>query len=344
MDDNLKLTQLAMSEFKVDSVTDFCLTTHGNSVILCGNGFDFHILEMLYSIETLILLPYNVKYVSVSQEKPLTNLIKPIDLVKIYARSSVLESQAISLDPIYVTECSLEPARPRLLQAELINVGEHKHICCVLNTFGACDIMEKDSITKEWKSVATNLNKILVTDAFPIKKSPSDLKTFTDFRSFIDIYLITAFSWSKIADYIVIYVGTALGYVVALKYLPGNHEFEVLFQAKTSLERISYITSKDQLMLVASQEGQVRVLKIDFTKMSLNELDFLWSKKDRMACRKAFITHSEEWNSYLIVFPKGAHVLAYRLNEEGHVISNSTLYTSGIKITGKQLFHFLKNR
>ncbi|XP_061393841.1 uncharacterized protein LOC133329383 [Musca vetustissima] len=334
MDENLKLTQLAIREFKVDNAHDFCLNSLGNDMLLGGNSYEFHILEMLYSVELLIPLPYHIKYVQVSHDKPLTNLSNPIDLVKIYETANVLESQELSMDPLYVYECSVEPIKPRLLQADLVQGHNNEHLCCMLNTYGSCELLHKDVLTHEWIVLKTNLNNVLLSNVFPLNKTPKDIKNFSTYKEFIGTYTITAFTWSFIDDWPVIYVATAIGYVVALKFRWETNEFVELFRCKTSMGRITYMTTKDNLLIAACNLGQVALLTIDSTRRTLTEKHYLWSKKDRMNCRKAIINYSQLWKSYFIVYCKGANILAYRLDTDGNILSNSTLYTKGIKVTG----------
>ncbi|XP_073839621.1 uncharacterized protein [Musca autumnalis] len=334
MEDNLKITQLALSEFKVDAAHDFCLTSMGNNIVLSGNSHEFHILEMLHSVELLIPLPYHVKFVHVSQDKPLTSLINPIDLVRIYETSNAMESQELSLEPLYVYECSVEPAKPRILQADLLEGPDNTTLCFMLNTYGACDILQKDAITHEWTTIKTNINQVLINNVFPVNTPSKDINKFSLFKNFIGTYTITAFTWSYIGDLQVIYVATAIGYVIVLKFCYETREFTELFHYKTSLERITYIAAKDNFLIVACTQGQVGLLQIQPTKMALSEKHYLWSKKDRMGCRKILMNYSQECKSYFLVFCKGAHILAYRLDIEGNILSNSTLYTKGIKISG----------
>ncbi|XP_013112071.2 uncharacterized protein LOC106090444 isoform X1 [Stomoxys calcitrans] len=328
--DNLKLKQLAISELKIESVTDFCLHTYGNDVVLWGHCSEFHILEMLYSVDLLIPLPFRLAQVQMTQKKPLTHLIKDIDLVSIYSDCDVLESQDLSMDPIYVYDCSVEPVKPRLLHAELL--GNDCQMCCMLTTYGACEMAQRDACTNEWRLVKTNLNKIFIAEIFPITKSPSDIKTFKQFKHFIDNYVITHFTWSPRAEENVIYVSVASGYVVALSYLPDERQFKERFKLKTSLDRIVYMEAKDHLLLVASAMGEVLLLNIG--PHALTHIDYLWNKKDRMACRHAVINYSEQWSAYVIIYCKGAHILAYLCSTEGHIMANSTLYLKGIKISG----------
>ncbi|XP_075162199.1 uncharacterized protein LOC142234877 [Haematobia irritans] len=331
--ESLKLTQLATSELKIESVTEFCLHSYDNNIVLWGHGTEFYILEMLYSVDFLIPLPFRVRNVQVTQSKPLTNLIKPIDLVKIYAKSNALESQELSMEPLYVHECSVEPVKARILHAELVD--NNCQLCCMLTTYGACEMAtQNDILTYEWKPMKTNLSKMLITEVFPIKKSPSDIKTFKQFKDFIDHYTITYFTWSKSQemDSLVVYLGTANGFIVVLKYLPHLEEYKELFRYKTPFTRIVYITVKDNLLLVGSGMGELILLNIG--KTSLTNLNYLWSKKDRMNCRNALITCCAKWKSYFVVFCKGSHILCYRVSPDGQVLANSTLYLKGIKITG----------
>lgn len=331
---NLKLVQLAVSEFKLDTPSDFCLNSHDNHMTLIGNTNDICVMDLKYSFDSLILLPYSIKFCLVPQDKPFINLVKHVDFVKLYGAGSVEESQELSLDPVYTAGCSIDPPKARVLQVGIIPT-DTLNVCCILTTYGVCALYQKNNSTEEWEPFETNLSKILITDVFPMKISPMDIKSYKDLKNYVNQYLITCFTWSIYSNELIIYLGTAAGYVIALKYMETSQAFKEYCCLKTSLDRLSYIAIYNNILLVSSDQGQVRLMKINHDANTLEELDYLWSKKDRMSCRKAVINYNENLNSYLVVFCKAAHVLAYRLNLEGSIISSSTLYIRGIKITGK---------
>ncbi|XP_065360571.1 uncharacterized protein LOC135954355 [Calliphora vicina] len=330
---NMKLTQLSTSEFKLDSVGDFCLNSNGNCMILIGNSNEITILELMNSCDTMVLMPYSNKQITICQDKPISDIIRDIDLVKIYETGTVHESQELALDLIYTAECATEPLKARFLQADIITKN-NTNFCCILTTYGYCEIYQKVVITEEWKSLDTNLSHVLLTDVFSTKVSPTHIKTYNDLKTFTNKFIITCFAMSVHSSDMIIYLGTAAGYVIALKYVEATRKFEEQYHLKTSLNRISCMVVHNNLMLVGCDQGKVRLVKINFENSCLQELDYLWDKADRMTCRKAVFTYSEDLRSYFVVFCKTAHILAYRVDLEGAVVSSSTLYVSGIKITG----------
>lgn len=328
----LKFTQTAVGEFRAESHMDFCLHGFNNDIVLYSNSNEFYILDLMYNCDFLNNIPYRIKHVKVLQEKPLVNLVKHVDYMTIYKNGSVLESQELAIDHIYVADCSMEPPKPRLIKAELVPAANTSKLCCVLTSYGACDMLAKDPISLEWYSLNTKLNQLLIGDVFAMRKSPSNIETFSDLRNFVDTYYITYFAWHS-RD--IIYLGTAKGCIVALKYLENEKEFKMLAKIHTSLGRISYLTTVNNIILAGCSQGQLRLIKFDENKKSLHQLDHLWSKKDRMACCKAIITYNEDLGSYLVVFCKAAHILAFRLDSEGCIISKSNAHLRGVKITGR---------
>lgn len=329
----MKLTQLSTSEFKLDSVGDFCLNSNGNGLVLLGNSNDITVLELMNNCDTMILMPYNNKQITIKQDKPISGIMRDINLVKIYENATVQESQELALDLIYTAECSIEPHKARVIHADIVNF-KNKFICCILTTYGYCEIYQKSAITEEWKPMKTNLSNILINEVFPSKVLETNIQSFNDLKSFVNKFIITSFALTiKLTD-LIIYLGTAAGFVVSVKYEETTNKFEEICHLKTSLNRISYMAICNDLIMVACDQGTVKLIKINRESNSLEELEYLWSKCDRMACRKAFFSYNEVLKTYLIVFCKAAHILAYHLDAEGVIISNSTLYVSGIKITG----------
>ncbi|KAM7356951.1 uncharacterized protein ACRADG_002509 [Cochliomyia hominivorax] len=330
---NMKFTQLSTSEFKLDSVGDFCINSFDNCIVLLGNSSDINIFELMNSCDTLVLMPYSNKQISVMQDKPVSEIIREVDLVKIYEGGNVQESQELALDVIYAAECSMEPLKARVLQTDIITINNTKYVC-VLTNYGHCELFQKAPIIEEWKPLGTNLSKILITDVFSSKVSPTHITTLNDLKTYVNKYIITCFVMTVVSSDLIIYLGTAAGYIVGVKYNPTSCKFAECCHLKTALSRICYITMYKHFILIGCDQGRVRLVKINFENNCLQELDYLWSKPDRMACRKAILTYNEEMESYLVVFCKAAHILAYRLNSEGVVLYSSTIYVSGIKISG----------
>ncbi|KAI8115582.1 hypothetical protein CVS40_12226 [Lucilia cuprina] len=327
----MNLTQLSTSEFKLDSVGDFCLSSNGNCMVLIGNS-NITILELMNSCDTMVLMPYNNKQISISQDKPINGLIRDIDLVQIYETGNILEAQELALDIIYTAECATEPLKPRVLQADILNKS-NENVCCILTTYGHCEIYKKAPITEEWKPLDTNLSQVLITDVFPSKELSFHIKTYNDLKKFTNKFIITCFAMSRQLSDVIIYLGTAAGHVVVLKFNETLCKFEEICHIKTSLNRLSYIANYKNLLLIGCDQGTVRLVKSNIENSSLQELDYLWSKIDRMSCRKAVFTYNQCSKTYLVVFCKAAHVLAYCLDLEGVILSSSILYVSGIKIT-----------
>ena len=334
---NMKLTQLSTSEFKLELISNLSLSGQKNCLILTANSFEIIVFELLHSCDTMILMPYSNKQISVPQDKPLNSLLRNIDLVSIYEKANVFETQELALDPIYVAECSIDPLKARVLQAEVIAKGRC-NMLCLLTTYGLCEIYQKDTLTGEWQILETNLPNILSNNIFPPKESSSSITTFTDLRSFINKYIITSFSIASTFEDTIIYLGTAAGYVIALKFIESLTKFELYCSVETSLSRIAYITNYKNLMLLGSDQGKVCLVKINYENKSLEQIGYLWNKADRIVCRHATINHCEHLNSYLVIFCKSAHLLAFRIDVDGNVVSKSRLYIGGIKITGMKKF------
>lgn len=330
-----KLTQLSTSEFKFDSPSSFCLNAHNNCMVF-NNASEVTIFELMYNCDSITLMPYSSKQLKVSQDRPITKLIRQVDLVAIYENATVQESQELACDIIYTGDCAVEPLKAKVLQADVVNMN-NEYIACVLTNYGCCKFYEKDSFIGEWKKTAISLVNILVNEVFPAKKSPSHIKTYNDLKSFSNMFTITCFTISQPGETTIIYLGTAAGYVVALKYNETTCKFEPYCNLKTSLNRISYITTCNNFILAGCDQGRVLMLKINFNASSIEELEYLWSITDGMSCQKAIFSYSHELSSFLVAFCKASHVLVFRLDTQGTVKSSSTLYIGGIKVTGKKL-------
>ncbi|TMW53143.1 hypothetical protein DOY81_001761 [Sarcophaga bullata] len=329
----MKLTQLSTSEFKLDLISNLNLGAQKNCMVLTANSFEIVVFELMYSCDTMILMPYSNKQISVPQDKPLNSLLRNIDLVSIYEKANVFETQELALDPIYVAECSVDPLKARVLQAEVIPKDRY-NLLCLLTTYGLCEIYQKEAVTGQWQLLKTNLPNILSNDIYPPKESSSSITTFTDLRSFINKYIITSFSIALTSGNTIIYLGTAAGYVIALKFIESLAKFELYCTVETSLSRIAYITNYQNLMLLGCDQGKVCLVKINYENKTLEQIGFLWNKADRMVCRHATINHCEHLNSYLVIFCKSAHLLAFRVDDDGNIVSKSRLYVGGIKISG----------
>lgn len=329
----MKLTQLSTSEFKLDLISNLNLSAHKNYMILTGNSTEVIVFELMHSCDTMILMPYSSKQISVPQDKPLNNLISDIDLVSIYEKANVFETQELALDPIYVAECAVDPLKARVLQAEVVS-NNYCNILCLLTSYGLCDIYHKNAVTGEWELLETNLSNILSNNVFPPKKLSSDITTFPDLKRFINKYIITSFSFATTLKDTILYLGTAAGYVIALNFVESLAKFELFCNVETSLDRISFITNYKDLILLGSDQGKVCLVKINYKNKILEQIGFLWNKADRMACRIATINFCEHLNSYLVIFCKSAHLLAFRIDVNGNIVSNSKQYIDGIKITG----------
>lgn len=337
---NMKLTQLSTSEFKLELISNLSLSAQKNCLILTANSFEIFVFELMHSCDTMILMPYSNKQIAVPQDKPLNGLLRNIDLVSIYEKANVFETQELALDPIYVAECSIDPLKARVLQAEVIVKGRC-NLLCLLTTYGLCEIYRKDIVTGEWQLLETNLPNILSNNIFPPKELSSSITTFTALKNFINKYIITSFSIALTSDDIIIYLGTAAGYVIALKFIESLAKLELYCTVETSLSRIAYITNYQNLMLLGCDQGKVCLVKINYENKSLEQIEFLWNKADRIVCRHATINHCEHLNSYLVIFCKSAHLLAFRIDVDGNIVSKSRLYTGGIKITGMKNYWIL---
>ena len=336
----MKLTQLTTSEFKFELISNLNLSAQKNCLVLTANSSEVIVFELMHTCDTMILMPYSNKQISVPQDKPLNSLLRNINLELIYEKGNVFETQELALDPIYVAECSIDPLKARILQAEVIAKGRCNRLC-LLTTYGQCEIYQKDNLTGEWHLLETNLSNILSINIFPPKESPSSITTFTHLRSFINKYIITSFSIALASDDTIIFLGTAAGYVIALKFIESLAKFELYCSVETSLSRIAYITNYQNLMLVGCNEGKVCLIKINYENKSLEQIGFLWNKVDRIVCRHAIINHCEHLNSYLVIFCKSAYLLAFRIDDDGNIVSKSRLYAGGIKITGMKYFSIL---
>uniref|UniRef100_A0A1A9UW60 Transcription factor IIIC 90kDa subunit N-terminal domain-containing protein n=1 Tax=Glossina austeni TaxID=7395 RepID=A0A1A9UW60_GLOAU len=334
--ESLKFTQLAVGEFKLDALADFCLSALDNCIAIAGSSTDFYVMEMVKDRSANISLPYRIKFTNIPQKRPFAPLLKPLNLSHMYVHSNTQESQELALDPIYVSEYSLDPPKARVLQAEWIP-NRVPPTCTVLTTYGACELYVQTNISQEWLPVNTNLFSILLKHDFPTTRTPTDIKTFEKLREYINYYLITSFCWDY-AEHI-IYLGTAAGYIISLKFDESLNEFTKHMQIKTTLPKITYITNYKNLLLACCVEGTIKLLKIDRGNVNIKEIECLWSRKDRMACRKAFIRFNPSLNSYIVVFCKSAHILVYRLTTQGLLQSSASAYVNGIKITGIEVLN-----
>uniref|UniRef100_A0A1A9WAW2 Transcription factor IIIC 90kDa subunit N-terminal domain-containing protein n=1 Tax=Glossina brevipalpis TaxID=37001 RepID=A0A1A9WAW2_9MUSC len=334
--ESLKFTQLAMGEFKLDSLADFCLNSYDNCIAIVGSSTDVYLLELLEDRSANISLPYRIKFANIPQKRPFASLLKPLSLSHIYAHSNTQASQELALDPIYVSDYSIDPPKPRILQAEWMP-NRAQPTCMVLTTYGVCELYEKTNISEEWVPKQTNLFSILLEHDFPITQPLTNIKTFEKLREYVNYYFITSFCWDYTGH--TIYLGTAAGYIISLNFDESLSEFKKHSQIKTTLEKITYLTNYERMLLGACVQGTIKVFKIDRENGNLEEVECLWSCKDRMACRKAFIRFNASLNSYIIIFCKSAHVLVYRLTNEGLLQSSASVYVNGIKITGIELLN-----
>ncbi|KAH8398717.1 hypothetical protein KR222_001140, partial [Zaprionus bogoriensis] len=335
----LPFQQLLREEVKQDSTFDFaCFTTHGDCVALLGPKSELLTLELTSKSTYPIPFPYvKAAYKCSIKERPLDLLAEQVDLQRIYSRSNVLETQQLSLEPTYSALCSMELPEPNLLTVQWAPtlLPDGQLLLAALNSYGALHWLTKLPEHAFWQpyefglDIAATLRDKL-QPAFEVPAAKID--TFGRYQAFVDRSWITAFAWR--APHTLL-LGTAAGSLWTLNLSPDASNLLSHAQLQTPLDRICYMQSREDLLLVGDNSGLIHLYRHEpASAPGIALVKPLWLRADRMGLQQAEITYCAERACYYIACCKAAHLLVWCMpRDEADGWLEARLLAGGMKIT-----------
>lgn len=166
--------------------------------------------------------------------------------------------------------------------------------------------------------------------------APNGINTFGQYKAMMDQAWITMFGWlgeesEGVGNHSLV-LGTANGSLWILKLSPDAQTLEDHIHQATTLDRICFLHTFDNLLLVGDVMGKVHLYRFtEGPNRGLTLVRSLWERADRMGLQVGTITRCSEGNCYHITCCKAAHLLTWCL--QGEDCLEARLHVGGIKIT-----------
>lgn len=340
--ETVELWKLAESEFEMEEGNPFCLQGVDNAICLTGSALNVYKFEPMSCAGLWhSIFPYEATLIPIPKRRSFKKLLEDIDFTVIYGAGNIQESQELAMDPLYVSDCSIDPPKSRNLHAEFVPhyPQQTAELCTILTNYGELDMLYRTPIIGNWESLKTNLSTILIPETFFEMNSTNKIERFTQLRDYAQIYQISYFCWDKTKP--ILYLSTAAGYIIRLNYDIEQKEFKKLDSLSAEIGEIVYLMNFENFLFVSSRQGCIHLYQIDSRENALKHCECLYNNPDGMTCKRAIMQYNTEHNVYILLFAKSAHLMAYCLSKEGKILSNAVQYVSGIKITGTSLLIYL---
>ncbi|ALC43346.1 CG12182, partial [Drosophila busckii] len=332
--------QLSKDELRQDAIHDFiCQSVNGQQIAMLGSKTELITLELTSKLSINKNFPYVISTRLTSQLRPLDKLAEQVDLQGIYERSNVLELQQLSLESVYSGVCSLEVPAAKEITASWAprNLPNGKALLASLNSYGSLELLCKGEELVNWQPYKQGLDInacLMETLLPPFSKSAAKIGSFKSYQEFMHRCWITMCVWrptNNTDGSLELLLGTAAGSLWLLKLDAEAKQLLGHATLNTDLDRISLMRIKEELLLVADQEG-----RLNLYKFSLEEgfclIKQLWQKADRLGLQAACITYDPLEQCHYIVCCKAAHLLCWCLKDNNSWLE-TRLHVGGIKIT-----------
>ncbi|XP_030372005.1 uncharacterized protein LOC115622247 [Scaptodrosophila lebanonensis] len=340
--DGLRFVQLTRAEVKQDAVHDFVAhTADGIHIAMIGSKTKIITLELTTKVNCHGPSPYTCAVYDLRMERPLDKLAKKVNLAKIYDSCDVLETQSLTLEPVYIANCSTEVPPAKLVAANWapMPLKNGQMLLAALNSHGSLMFLSQPSGHTRWRrleglDVADTLNETILP---PFEVPAKNIKTFKQYKAYMDRSWITSFAWSihEKSDTQQLLLGTASGGLFTL-HLSSDAQVVLQHQQfQSTLGRICYIRAFKKLVVVGDNNGLVHLYNLSNNEGGLFLLKALWLRPDRVGIQYVELTYCSKYDCYFIAFCKGAHLLVWCMpNSKNDPWLEAQLYVGGIKITG----------
>ncbi|KAH8345722.1 hypothetical protein KR067_002390, partial [Drosophila pandora] len=337
----LKFQCLAKGDVVQDCVSDFVASQWCEGFIaLSGSKMDVVTLEMTSQAQPLNPFPYTPSYIefSPSEPRPLDALAEKVDLEKVYTDCQILDAQELALETVYTAVCSAT-VPSSLLKAvkkapRLLPTGNY--LLAVLNTHGSLTLLTKSVECTLWSRFESLNVPLTLRDNLLPSVEADGISTFDQYKAMMDQAWITMFTWlgeesEEVGNHSLV-LGTANGGLWILKLSADAQTLEDHIHLETKLDRICFLHTFDNLLLVGDVMGRVHLYRFtECSKGGLTLVQRLWERADRMGLQVGTITRSLDGNCYYITCCKAAHLLTWCL--QGEDCLEARLHVGGIKIT-----------
>ncbi|XP_017096371.2 uncharacterized protein [Drosophila bipectinata] len=337
----LKFQCLAKGDVVQDCVLDFVASQWDEGFIaLLGSKMDVVTLEMTSQAQPLNPFPYTPSFIelSASEPRPLDALAEKVDLEKIYTDCQILDAQELALETVYTAVCSstIPPVVLKAVKKAPHLLPNGNYLLAVLNSHGALTLLTKSLECTLWCRFESLNVPITLRDKLLPRFEADKIKNFSQYKAMMDQAWITIFAWlgeeSKDVENHALVLGTANGSLWILKLSPDGQTLQDHIHQDTTLDRICFLHTFENLLLVGDVMGRVHLYRFtEGPNHGLTLVKALWQRTDRMGLQVGTITRSLEGNCYYITCCKAAHLLTWFI--QGEDCLEARLHVGGIKIT-----------